>query len=170
MGLGLLAGCGDAQVSPNYRGEPLLKIQGTVTRTDGSPVEESLVPAIAWWQEKGAITPPGGAWEPSQDLSSWALHDVGVLGHFPAEFTMSVYEPPPNGSYHELAFEPGVEFAVGYIVAVPADHPSETPGDVRSPSGSIELPLAQGVAQNYVVAYVPEEQPEGSILSGLLNG
>jgi hypothetical protein len=170
MALGLLAACGDAQVGPRYRGEPLLKIQGSVTKMDGASLDRSIVPVIAWWQQRPIVAPSGVIPDASHDPSRWVLHDVGVQGEFPAEFTLSVYEPPPPGSRFTLAFERDAWLSYGYIVAVPADHPSETRGNILDPSGFVDIPIAEGVVQNYIVAYVPEDQPEGSIISGMLNG
>ncbi|HKP57979.1 MAG TPA: hypothetical protein VJV78_14700 [Polyangiales bacterium] len=101
----LAFGC-DAQATQAYRGESLLTLLGTVEIPEpraGGP----LVPALMF-----------------QDGSSrFRLVDVGVQGEFPSNFRLDVYEAPPAQVVQQSPFPKEPAGALGYITAVPADHP-----------------------------------------------
>ena len=73
LGLGGLAACGDGQAPPNYRGEPLLSLNGTVTASE-SVLTQNLVPALvvsegSWWLDwqKWVARYNGGAQVPARE-------------------------------------------------------------------------------------------------------
>jgi hypothetical protein len=111
MVFGALAmGC-DAQVSPDYVGEPLLTITGSVSIA-GEHRDQELIPALGF---------PG-----LFDGPAVYVMDVQVHGSFPSDFQLDVSEPPPQGALEHPTLrtkgEPKV--AVAYITAVTADHPT----------------------------------------------
>jgi hypothetical protein len=105
-----IAGC-DAQHGPDYEGEPLLTIQGSITRVDGERLDSALVPAIAWADEWGATL---------------FLQDVHAEGDFPASFRFSVLQPPPAAAI--FASLDGLRFAFGSIIAAQPNHPAVAEG------------------------------------------
>lgn len=105
-----IAGC-DAQRGPDYEGEPLLTIQGSITRVDGERLDSALVPAIAWSDEWGGAL---------------FLQDVHAEGDFPASFRFSVLQPPPAAAI--IAGLDGLRFAIGSIIAAQPDHPAVAEG------------------------------------------
>jgi hypothetical protein len=117
-----LAGC-DSQAGTDYRGEPLLSINGSVVIENQNP-PENLVPALAFI---------------NYETRSLDFAEVEVAGEFPAQFTLDVFEPPPAGALFDSE-DPGDEneptFAMGFITAVNADHPASVPGDEERGSSS----------------------------------
>jgi len=107
--MGMLAGC-DAQTGEQYRGEPLFTMTGSVELALTVEDQEELIPALAF---RGL----------NSDLY---LMDADVEGQFPAEFTLNVYEPPPEaamqvlGDYHA----PQPRLAIGYVTAVTPETPA----------------------------------------------
>jgi hypothetical protein len=124
-----LAGC-DAQRGPDYEGEPLLTIQGSITRVDGERLDSALVPALAWSDKWG---------------SALFLQDVHAEGDFPASFRFSVLQPPPAAAI--FAGLDGLRFAFGSIIAAQPDHPAVAEGSsfhsVFSEACSGEMACAQ---------------------------
>jgi len=95
----------DSQVAPEFRGEALLTLRGSV-EIDDPPEDAELVPAVAFFNgETGMVH----------------IVDVEVEGEFPSDFVLRVMQPPPA----EALFEgpDGIESALGYITAVTADRP-----------------------------------------------
>jgi hypothetical protein len=100
----LLGGC-DARVDDRYRGEPLLKITGSLT-IDNPLAAGDLVPALAFMDRSATLH----------------ILDVDTQGQFPASFSLSVMSPPPAAGVQAFAGLPGV--AIGYLTALPAQHAS----------------------------------------------
>lgn len=98
-------GC-DAQATQSYRGESLLTLLGSVEIPEPR-ASGPLVPALMF-QDGG---------------STFRLVDVGVQGEFPADFRLDVYETPPAQVVQGPPFPNEPAGALGYITAVPADHP-----------------------------------------------
>ena len=117
-----LPGC-DSQAGADYRGEPLLSVNGSVVIQNQNP-PSNLVPALAF------IT--------KQTLS---FTDVEVSGEFPARFRLDVFEPPPPSSLYDWE-DPGDEneptYAMGFITAVSANHPASVPTEVDDSRGYVE--------------------------------
>lgn len=113
MTLGLVAiglGC-DAQTGDQYRGEPLLTMSGSVQLALEVDNQDQLMPALAFRGQDGD--------------SRMFVVDADVQGHFPAEFTLNVYEPPPEGAIQTLEahYEQRPRVAIGYITAVTPETP-----------------------------------------------
>jgi len=106
--IGLWMGC-DAQAGEPYRGEPLLTMWGSVELALEVENEDALVPTLAF---RG-------------DNDTLYLAEADVEGAFPAEFTLNVYEPPPEGALVSLGdyHEPRPRLALGYIAAVRPETP-----------------------------------------------
>ena len=99
----VLASC-DSQASPEYVGEALITLRGSVKIED--PPKGALKPALAFFNgETGTVR----------------IVDVVVEGEFPSDFTLRVTEPPPKDAYFEGPA--GIRSALGYVTAVTAGHP-----------------------------------------------
>lgn len=136
----------DGLAPPEYRGEPLLSVRGSITSVTGEKLDPRLVPAVAWMDDG--------------DDARFLLQDVDVRGDFPANFTLNMLEPPPEGALFE---EEGSEMAIGHIIAADPDHPSATSGD--SPWDYVK-----GLSDNYIIIYVDDRVPEGHLLAAYFNG
>ena len=100
----LVCGC-DARATEDYRGEPLLTLSGKLVLETGSAPDD-LVPALAF----------------RTDQSTIQFLDVDTRGEFPANFSLDVMSPPPSAAMKRVPGAP--DYAIAYISAVPADHPS----------------------------------------------
>ncbi|MDD9969657.1 MAG: hypothetical protein OXR73_25655 [Myxococcales bacterium] len=104
----LLSACGD-QASTAYQGEPLLRFDGRVQLLQGT-ADRALIPALAFQAPHGY----------------WSVMDVEVAGEFPASFTLSVLDPPPDNarlSFSDLWPE-SPDFAAAAITAADENHPA----------------------------------------------
>lgn len=102
------AGC-QAQVGEDYRGEVLLRVQGSVVIDDADAA--GLVPVLAF-----------------EGRDSMVLLDARVTGVFPSRFRMDVTDAPPAStftSFGGVGGEPGPLIARGFIALVPNSHPNE---------------------------------------------
>lgn len=113
LGAGLI-GCGDRMMTEDYQGESLLRLRGSVAiplALQGSVYE----PAIGWWS-----VPKSG----EVGFPYMRINRVDVAGDFPANFTIDVFDPPPEESLlnDEDAGEPA--YAEGVITAVAPYFPS----------------------------------------------
>jgi hypothetical protein len=128
VGVGLSQwGC-SAQADPNYQGESLATVRGTVITTDAPPSGD-IDAALLWLPEAPMV-------DPSLKLAS-AL----VRGSFPAAFTLDVLAPPPPGSIPESS---GARY--GVIAAIKHQSGSSVP-----PSAIV------GVVVDAGVVYFPED-------------
>lgn len=95
----------DSQATPDYLGESMLSLVGSVTIEDDR-TQGKLVPALAF---------------ENLDDGRLDILDVESRGEFPSSFELDVYTPPLEVS---LMNGPPEEprFALGYITAVAADH------------------------------------------------
>ena len=83
-----LGGC-NAQVDPQYRGEPMATVKGSVVTPEAGPAAPSggLDAAIVWMTT--------GQQGPARYTTKLVGSRVPVVGRFPAEFSLNVYAPPP---------------------------------------------------------------------------
>jgi hypothetical protein len=107
----------DSQVGTGYSGEVMLSLQGSVTLAD--PNATDLVPVLAFLGQDGTN-------------NLYFLVDANVQGQFPLGFRMDVTSPPP--ATYKLTKSDGSplssfkgEMALGYIAAVPRQHPATLP-------------------------------------------
>jgi hypothetical protein len=101
-----LLGC-QARTDDSYRGESLLRIKGGLVLSSGE-LSEDAVPALAFEGE---------------DLAELHILEVDTAGEFPAQFTLNVMSPPPEATMRAREGLPS--YAIGYITALPEEHPSE---------------------------------------------
>lgn len=102
-----LLGC-EPQASDAYRGEPLLVMRGSVALERAS-TEGELRPALAFL---------------SNERAEIEIVEVESEGMFPAQFTLRVYQPPPEQAFGVISGEEGApRVALAYITAVTAAHP-----------------------------------------------
>jgi hypothetical protein len=128
----------DNQVDADYQGESMLRIQGSVTIPQEFATTE-LVPALTF----GAVSDWQRANNPRPSGDHQRILDVGVTGEFPASFTLDVFDPPPaEAILEDFPGEPA--YAMGYISAVPPDHPAAITRALTGepPSSEDVLPLA----------------------------
>jgi hypothetical protein len=135
----------DAQVDPDYPGQPLVSLTGYVTSSSSLPLP-ALDVALLW--QRG---PPPSTGD--EDLATKA----SVEGQFPAQFVLRLYHPPPQAAMQSLL--PGeVSFARANAAVLPisvalASTTSATFSDVSSLAYALDtlhwfLFLADSVPQN----------------------
>lgn len=95
-----LAGCGDAAVDGRWPGEPLYTITGWVE------LESATTSAIDDTQRASGELRVGIFWAPTKgidfQLETAVEQDVSTAGTFPARFTVTLYEPPPDALLHPV--------------------------------------------------------------------
>jgi hypothetical protein len=103
-------GCG-SQVSPDYFGEALLSLRGSVV-VDNPDAPSDLVPALAY-EVPGSLA------------NARLLVDVAHRGEFPARFQLAVFDPPPARAMYEVQTATGrqLTYAWAQIAAVAPEHP-----------------------------------------------
>ncbi|HZH17381.1 MAG TPA: hypothetical protein VE057_23700 [Archangium sp.] len=94
----VLAACGTPLATPEYPGEPLLTLGGTVTSERTEPLPSTHV-ELVW------LVPRTGV-----DLI--VAESVPVEGQFPSRFTLSLHTPPDDGSLAQTAYGP---IGIAYI-------------------------------------------------------
>jgi hypothetical protein len=159
---GTLAACA-AQVEEDYRGEPLAKLQGTVAALEGDDEVGELSAAIIW------------IWPGVTTQIKKTSERVAIEGSFPANFTITLYEPPPpeaenvltldlcwkDEGYAELASEgcdDGILLPagtrtgawIGLIAAIDAD----------TPDGEIDFSDIVGLDTVHHIIYFDQDPPE----------
>lgn len=137
-----LAAC-DSQVDGDHQGTPLAEIGGSVRNTRTLPTGDAEV-VLVWQNSSG-----------SPDIT--ATDAVEVDGSFPAQFTLSIFEPPPDALLNNFN---GVDVGVAYIVA------GELGADYSDEDGAGIL----GAEENHLLVYVPDGVPAGSDASYILRG
>lgn len=142
--LALLAAC-DPQVDAEHQGTPLAQLTGTIRNTRTLPTGDPEV-LVVWIGDS-----------PAGDTSD--IDSVAVTGTFPAQFSLSIYEPPGPAFLLEL---PGGSFGVGTIFA-------STLGTDYTDEESVDRGLL-GMAADHLLVYVPEDIRAGSLASYMLRG
>lgn len=140
--LSSLAAC-DSQVDGDHQGTPLAQVAGSVRNTRTQPVGDAEV-VVVWHNSSG-----------SPDLI--AADSVEVEGSFPAQFTLSIYEPPAAALLNDFN---GVDVGVAYIVA------GQLGADYNDEDGAGIL----GAEADHLLVYLPEAVPAGSDASYVLRG
>lgn len=140
--LASLAAC-DSQVDADHQGTPLAKIGGSVRNTRTLPTGDAEV--VVLWQNTSG----------SPDIV--AADSVEVDGSFPANFTLSIFEPPADTLLNDFN---GVKVGVAYIVA----------GELGTSYDSDDGAGVLGAEENHLLVYLPEAVPAGSDASYILHG
>jgi hypothetical protein len=135
-----LAGC-DSQVDANHQGTALATLGGSVRNTRTLATDDAEV-IVLWYNSSG-----------NGDLSG--TDSVEVEGSFPAQFKLSIYEPPAPELLNDWN---GVKFGVAYIIA----------GGSGTDSSDEDTWL--GADANHLLVYLPEDVPAGSDVATLLRG
>jgi hypothetical protein len=138
----------DPQADANYRGEPLISLQGQVVSSGPAPPLEA---AMLWQRGEPPSTD-------DQELATRAP----VSPAFPATFTAHLYQPPPAAARRTLA--PGeVTYARANAGAVP---PGIAVGVSVGGAASGPGPNAAGpygIDANHWVIYLAADAPPGSL-------
>jgi hypothetical protein len=95
----LLAGC-DGQAGSDYHGEPLAELTGTVNNESGQP-PATMIDAVLLWRA-------------GDGNSAAAATPVVIEKMFPAQFTITLYQPPPEVALHVSS----LPFAVANLGAI----------------------------------------------------
>lgn len=137
-------GACDSQVDSGHQGDALAEIGGSVRNTRTLPIDDGSEVVVVWQNSSG-----------SPDLTG--ADSVEVEGSFPAQFTLSIYEPPTAALLNDWG---GVNVGVAYIVA-------GVPGtDYSNDDGAGVL----GMEVNHLFVYLPQAVPAGSDASHILRG
>jgi len=121
-------------VGAEYRGDALLILQGQVMVEEDLPPLEAEVRVAVFWSSRG------GHGETHQQ-------EAAVLTDFPAQYTLSLYTPPPD----EVLYQPDPapsSFAVGLPLIY-----EDIDGNGRFDSG---IETVVGGAEDAMVIYFPE--------------
>lgn len=146
-------GCA-GQADTSYRGEPLARLQGRVETASRTTVESPPLSAALVWAQTA----------PNADAKvAIARPRVGstvpVSGRFPAEFTLDVYEPPPDGALFSCASEASGAFGRMATASVRASR--------RGASASSGDPFDfYGEVKDFRVVYVDADLPAVSACPG----
>ncbi|WP_224247395.1 hypothetical protein [Hyalangium gracile] len=90
----LMMGCGEgAPVQPDYRGEPLVTLEGQLLLADRVQVDEPVRLALVWYKSRT---------DPSQPREI-VTEDIAYEPSFPIDFTFHLYAPPPPEALTESA-------------------------------------------------------------------
>ncbi len=139
-----LAACA-SQVDSDHQGEALAEISGSVRNTRSLPIADGSEVVVVWQNSSG-----------SPDLTG--ADSVEVQGSFPAQFTLSIFEPPADALLNDFN---GVKVGVAYIIA-------GVPGTNWSNDDEIESGLL-GMDVDHLLVYVPDGVPAGSDATLLLH-
>jgi hypothetical protein len=135
----------DSQVDSNHHGTALASLSGTVRNTRTKPTDSSEV-VVVWENTSG-----------SPDIAG--ADSVGVDGSFPAQFQLSIYEPPDPRLINNWN---GVKVGVAFIVA-------GVPGTDWSKDTSVMEGML-GMEVDHLLVYLPQDIPAGNDVSYLLRG
>ncbi|WP_433929431.1 hypothetical protein AB3662_37540 [Sorangium cellulosum] len=144
----LLAACGESQVGSDYEGESLLTVKGTIVNELGEAPAGPVDAVLVWNTEKDGSG--------SENLPVRAT----AVGSFPASFTLSIHEPPPESGlndFSELGLE-GTRVGIGIIVAARSEDYADSEASWL------------GVDEHHVIVYVESEMDEDGVWSKLFGG
>ncbi|MDC3961255.1 hypothetical protein [Polyangium jinanense] len=145
----IVAGC-DAQVDPDYQGEALATVQGSVVN-DGSTASAAEV-ALIWSL-------------PQQNPDGLFGTSAAVSGQFPASFTLPIFTPPPDAAL--ITAEESGQDKVG-LALILAVKPGTSEGSI-SDFEQVEANML-GMSEDHVLVYVDHELEPNSIWESLLGG
>jgi hypothetical protein len=140
--LSTLAAC-DSQVDGDHNGTALAKLAGSVANQRTAPTGDADV-VILWVNSSG-----------SPDTVT--AEKVPVEGNFPAEFQLSIFEPPPDSVLND--YPDHSRMGVAYIISASPDADLTDPGE-----GVL------GMDPNHLLVYVPEDIVAGSNVATVLRG
>ncbi|REG23563.1 hypothetical protein ATI61_11631 [Archangium gephyra] len=136
----LMTGCGEGlPVQPDYRGEPLVTLQGQLRLAQHIQVDEPVRLALVWYKSST---------DPSQPRDI-VTEDIAYEPSFPIEFTFHLYAPPPPEALTEN--EAG-RFGHAILVAYRDDNHNGKLDPI--PAGGVPQDKVLGATQSY---FDPEE-------------
>lgn len=138
----IAAGCG-TQSDDTYQGEPLAVLRGQVTTQETTPPPADEV-NLAWLQ----------IGEPSLGV---VAEQAPVTGQFPAEFELELFAPPPDAAINNLP-DLGGKFAISMIASLDPT------------SDLVNNPVIWGLAEQHMLAYLPETIDPHTMISDFLGG
>jgi RNA polymerase sigma-70 factor (ECF subfamily) len=139
--LSTLAAC-DSQVDGNHNGTPLANLAGSVANQRTAPIDNAEV-VILWMNSSS-----------SPDVS--AAETVPVEGNFPAEFQLSIYEPPIDALINDAG-----DSRMGVALIISA----EAGGEIMNEGTGV-----LGMDQNHLLVYLPEDVVAGTTVATMLRG
>jgi hypothetical protein len=124
-----------AQVDPEYQGEPIATMRGTVVAPQALETDKAVSAAIVWTADTWF---PDGVYKPK-----FIGTRFGVTGSFPARFTLDLYTAP--------SFEPESDYKmyVGYLAAVASN----------APDSDIAARDILGIDTNHILLYFVNDTP-----------
>lgn len=141
LALAPLAACA-SQVDSSHQGTALATIGGSVRNTRTLPTAADSAVVVVWQNSSG-----------SPDLS--AAESVEVAGTFPAQFTLSIYEPPAVELLNDWN---GVQVGVALIVA----------GAAGTDFSNDAAAGIYGIEENHLLVYLPAAVPPGTDAAAIL--
>jgi len=162
VALAACAGACDAQVTPEYRGEPLVALRGNIVADRSSAPADA---ALLWWSARSE----SGLAGPSLATA------IPTMGDFPALFTLSVDRLPPDDALFPLPDASGPildvpGFPDGRLVCRAPPEASPSPDDGRlavayvaavrrdSPPDQLTSNVV-GLAADFALVFVPGGLP-----------
>ncbi|MBP6631084.1 MAG: hypothetical protein KA297_16740 [Kofleriaceae bacterium] len=133
-----------SQVDGDHQGDALAELSGQVSNDRTTPVGDAAEVVVVWHNSAG-----------SPDVI--AAEAVEVEGTFPAQFSLSIYQPPADALLNDWA---GVQVGVAYLVA-------GTPGADYSDESN---PGLLGIEDDHLLVYLPAAVPAGSFAAHVLRG
>lgn len=152
-GAALAAGCG-SQATPDYPGEKLSVIQGLVLNERGGDAPGDALVVVSW----------------GVGMFGFGESVAEVEGEFPAQFALSLYEPPPGDVLHNpaepwsfpdygypFALEAEATIAIGRILAVGKDA-----------NGDPDPHQVLGGAEGHLLLYAETDIEEGTLTAEMI--
>jgi hypothetical protein len=145
------AACGD-QADPTYEGQALAVMQGTIDRDPALVVSDAEV-SLAWKE---------GPNDSTNTHTRFVAEQVRVRGDFPANFTLTLRQPPPKSA---IVTEADARYAAAAVVV---GKPGALKGtvDVRQ----LERGALYGALAEPFVAYIAEDIAADSTFGALAGG
>jgi hypothetical protein len=155
-----LSAC-DAQVDPDYPGEPIASLVGTVTNEMQVRKPTNAEVALVWLNTAGS---------PDRYFGERAA----VNSQFPADFTLDVYAPPPaealNDYTHGAVRPQESRVGVAYIAAVDAQIFALYGDRLTDAEDGMLEQLTLGGAENHMLVYVEKDVQPNTHAETLLGG
>jgi len=89
----------DGQAAPDYRGEPLAQLGGTISTAPSTVAPADLTAGLSWeapLKSPGSATANECGGKPIVTIPGPDPVEVPVTGAFPARFTLPIFSPPPS--------------------------------------------------------------------------
>jgi hypothetical protein len=137
-----LTACGQELTDGGYQGEPRHVLQGNIEGLTPSETEGESYVTVVW-----------ATWGGEED--TWGSQTAAVSdARFPAEFTLALYDTPPQYALNEFVTPEGASFILGtgYIMVI-QDGDGDGELILSEDPGAPDVPL--GMAPGHIMIYVP---------------